>query len=56
MKDVIRQSMKEMLVKLLLEFTNDSARKDVPLIEHYAESFCENFERYLKAYHEFKED
>ena len=56
MKAVIRQSMKEMLNKLLLEFCNDGTRKDSAVIEHYAESFVENFERYLKAYHEFKED
>lgn len=56
MKAVIRQSMKEMLFKLLLEYNNDTTRKDNAVIEHYAESFVENFERYLKAYNEFKED
>ena len=55
MKSVIRKSMKEMLAKLLIDFRNEPD-KDLAQIEHYAEKFVEDFERYLTAYHEFKED
>lgn len=44
-----------MLVKYLLEFTKEP-QKDISTIEHYAEKFVSDYERYLVAYNEFKED
>ena len=55
MKKVIRKSMKEILFKHLVDFANEKD-KDTATIEHYAEHFVDEFDRYLQAYKEFKED
>lgn len=55
MKKVIKDSMRDMLVKLLMEFMNEKDKNTTTVVA-YAESFCDNFERYLRAYKEFKED
>lgn len=55
MKAVQRNALKEILMKHLIDFRNEE-NKDVSVMEHYAEHSVEEFERYLKAYHEFKED
>lgn len=55
MKRVIKQSMKELMVKYLTEFRHEKD-KDTTTIEHYANNFVNEFERYLSAYHDFKED
>lgn len=55
MNKTIKQSMKEMLYTRLLEFSYETT-KDLSTVEHYAEKFVEDFERYLRAYKEFKED
>lgn len=55
MKRVIRQSLKEMFFRYLSEFCNEK-EKDTAQIEHYAENFTNEFDRYLSAYYDFKED
>lgn len=55
MKSVIRDSMKTMLVKYFADFGMERER-DMKQCESYADSFIAEFDRYLKAYNEFKED
>jgi hypothetical protein len=55
MKSVIKDSMKTMLVKYFANFGMERER-DMKQCESYADSFVDEFERYLKAYNEFKED
>ena len=54
MNRTIRQAMKEMVHKTLINFRSEPD-KDLAQIEHYAESFIRDFERYLGAYHDFKD-
>ena len=55
MKRVIKESMKSLLVKYLSEFSREKD-PDARQIECYANNFVTEFERYLAAYNEFKED
>lgn len=55
MKKVLKQSMEIILVKHLMEFTREP-NKDLSTIKHYAETFTNEYEKYLMAYNEFKED
>ena len=55
MKKVIRQSFRMILIKHLFEFALEKD-KSVSTVEHYADHAIEEFDRYLKAYNEFKED
>lgn len=55
MKPVIKQSMETILIKYLNEFLTEK-EKDFSTVEHYAHNCVEEFDRYLKAYNEFKED
>lgn len=55
MKRVIRDSMKTMLTKYFANFGMEKDR-DMKQCQSYADNFIEEFERYLKAYNEFKED
>lgn len=55
MKSVIKDSMKTMLVKYFANFGMERER-DMKQCKSYADSFVNEFERYLKAYNEFKED
>lgn len=55
MKKVIKKSMKELLIKYLTEFRAEDD-KDNLQIESYANNFVTEFERYLEAYNDFKED
>lgn len=55
MKKVIRQAMRTMLIKYLANFAMEKDR-DMKQCESYADSFIEEFGRYLGAYNEFKED
>lgn len=55
MKKVIRNSFKGIMVKHLIDFALEKD-KSLNTIEHYAEHCVEEFERYLRAYNEFKEE
>ena len=55
MKRVIKQSMKEMLSKCFAEFSHEK-EQDTAQIESYTNKFIDDFERYLNAYYDFKED
>lgn len=55
MKKVIKQSLKELFFKYLMEFRHETD-KDSRQIESYANNFVTEFERYLEAYNDFKED
>ena len=55
MKRVIRSSLKLILVKAFVEFALEKDH-DSKQIEAYANGTVEEFERYLAAYNEFKED
>lgn len=55
MKKVIRNSFKGIMVKHLIDFALEKD-KDLATIEHYAEHCVAEFERYMKAYNEFRED
>lgn len=54
MKKTIKQSMRTMLVKYLVDFGFE-IEKNTATAEFYADNFVEEFERYLTAYNEFKE-
>lgn len=56
MKRTIKQSLKMIMFKYLLEYANCERNKDFSEAEHFAERFVEEFDRYLTAYYEFKED
>ena len=55
MKRVLRDSIKGIMVKHLIDFALEKD-KDLRTIEYYAENCVAEFERYLRAYNEFKED
>ncbi len=55
MKKEIKQSMKKLLMARLEEFSHEP-KQDKVTIEHYANNFVTEFERYLRAYNDFKED
>ena len=55
MKRVIKESLKALLVKRFSEFAREK-NQDAQQIETYANNFVTEFERYLAAYNEFKED
>lgn len=55
MKRVLRESLKGILVKHLMDFTMEKD-KTLATIEHYAEHSVTEFERYLEAYNDFKEE
>lgn len=55
MKRVIKDSFKGIMVKHLIDFALEKD-KDLRTIEHYADHCVTEFERYLRAYNEFKEE
>lgn len=55
MKKEIKQSMKKLLMARLEEFSHEP-KQDKVTIECYANNFVVEFERYLRAYNDFKED
>ena len=55
MKRVIKDSFKGIMVKHLIDFALEKD-KDLHTIEHYADHCVTEFERYLRAYNEFKEE
>lgn len=55
MKRVIKEGMKNLVVKYLSEFAREN-EKDAGTIEHYANNFVNDFERWMAAYNDFKED
>jgi len=55
MKRVIRDSFKGIMIKHLIDFVLEKD-KDLETIEHYAEHCVNEFERYLRAYNDFKEE
>lgn len=55
MKRLIKESMKALLVKRFSEFAREK-EQDAAQIETYANNFITEFERYLRAYHEFEKE
>lgn len=55
MKKVIKQSLRDIAVKVLIDFGYEKDKSHA-IVEPYADSLTEQFERYLKAYNDFKED
>ena len=55
MKKAIKEGMKNLVVKYLTEFAHDK-EKDAGTIECYANNFVNDFERWMAAYNDFKED
>jgi len=55
LKRTIKASMKEILFKFLVDFQAEPV-KDADTMKHYCDKYVDDFERYLRAYHEFKED
>lgn len=55
MKATIKASLKMLIEKALTEFSRESNQGEEQ-VEAYAKSVVSDFERYLKAYYEFKED
>lgn len=55
MKRVIKDAMKSMLIKYFTNFGMEKER-DMKQCQSYADNFLEEFERYLRAYNEFKEE
>jgi len=55
MNKTIKDSMREILFKFLYDFRNEPD-KDVSTMQHYVDKFVDDFERYLSAYKDFKED
>lgn len=55
MKKILKKSMKQMLIKYLAEFSKEKDQSPAQ-VETYANNFVNEYERYLNAYNEFKED
>lgn len=55
MKKVIKDSMKEMLVNMLMDFRHED-EMNMSTIEYYAGNYVNKVEKYLQAYNDFKED
>ncbi len=55
MKKVLKESMESMLTKTLTEFSHEK-EQDPETIKCYTDKFIDDFERYLRAYNEFKEE
>ena len=55
MKTTVKTSLKMLIEKALTEFSRESDQGEEQ-IEAYAKSVVNDFERYLRAYYEFKED
>lgn len=55
MKRVVRNALEEIIMKHLIDFALEKD-KNTATIKHYAEHTVEEFERYLRAYNEFKGD
>lgn len=55
MKAAMKNALKAFMVKHLEDFKNE-ANKDAETIDYYADHCISEFERYLKAYSDFKED
>ena len=56
MNSTLKASMALIMEKYLLEFRNDPNSSDLGTIQHYAMKFADDYERYLKAYRDFKEE
>lgn len=56
MNSTLKTSMAIMMEKYLLEFRNDPKNGDLGVVQYYAMKFADDYERYLRAYKEFKED
>ena len=55
MKPVVKQSMVNMMTKYLMNFRAEPDKDDAQ-IASYASHFADEFERYLSAYNDFKEE
>ena len=55
MKAVMKKALKDFMVKHLNDFRNEE-HKDAETIDYYADHCISEFERYLKAYYDFKEE
>lgn len=55
MKAQQRSALKEITLKHLIDFKAEED-KELPTMEHYAEHLAREFERYLRAYNDFKEE
>ena len=55
MKATIKASLKMLIEKALTEFSRESDQ-GAQQVDAYAKSVVDDFERYMKAYYEFKED
>lgn len=55
MKATLKHALKEFMVKHLVDFSKE-ANKDTETIDYYADHCISEFERYLKAYYDFKEE
>ena len=55
MKATIKASLEKLIKKTLTEFSRESDQGEEQ-IDAYAKNTAYDFERYLKAYYEFKED
>lgn len=56
MKHTLKASLALLMEKYLIEFMRDPNYKDAGQIQHYATKFADDYERYLRAYNDFKED
>lgn len=56
MNSTLKAALALMMEKYLLEFKHDPNNSELGTIQHYAMSFADDYERYLRAYKEFKED
>ena len=55
MKATVKESLEMLIKKALTEFSRES-NQSREQIDAYAKSVVNDFERYLRAYYEFKED
>ena len=55
MKATVKASLKMLIEKALTEFSRESNQGEEQ-IDAYAKNVVNDFERYLRAYYEFKED
>lgn len=52
----MREGIKKLLMKLLVEFARDSQNKDPEVVAAYADNFVRDMYRYIQAVREFREE
>lgn len=56
MKQVLKNSIRELALHYFEEVARDPESKDITVLQTYADNYIRDIERYLSAYNDFKEE